>query len=65
MDVMPTLILVGIVLGAGTGVWLLVYASLVIKRKVTKKEVTEHGTDKSDFAKMLMDELHEERNRDN
>lgn len=65
MDIMPTLILIGIVLAVAIGIWLIIYLGLIIKRKVTKKEVTEYGTDKSDFAKMLMDELHEERNRDN
>lgn len=64
MDIMPTLILVGAVIGIGILLWILVYVFLVIKRKVTKKEVTQYGTDKSDFAKMLMDELHEERNKD-
>lgn len=63
MDIMPTLTLLGIVLAVAAAIWLMIYIFLVMKRKVTKKEVTQHGTDKSDFAKMLMDELHEERNK--
>lgn len=61
LDIYTVLIIVGIVIGAAAVLSLLIYGIMVIKRKVTKKEVTEIGTDKSDFAKQLMDEYHQER----
>lgn len=64
MDVTPTLTMVGLVLGVVVVIAILVLVGLITKRKLSKKEVTTIGTDKSDFAKMLMDELHEERNKE-
>lgn len=64
MDVTPTFTMAALVIGAVVVIAVLILVALVVKRKVTKKEVTTLGTDKSDFAKMLMDELHEERNRE-
>lgn len=64
MDVAPTFTMVGLVIGVAVVLAILILVGLVVKRKVSKKEVTTIGTDKSDFAKMLMDELHEERNKE-
>lgn len=64
MDVTPTLTMVGLVLGVVVVIAILILVGLITKRKLSKKEVTTIGTDKSDFAKMLMDELHEERNKE-
>lgn len=64
MDVTPTFTMVGLVIGVAVVLAILILVGLVVKRKLSKKEVTTIGTDKSDFAKMLMDELHEERNKE-
>jgi len=60
-DIMPVLSTVGIIFAGAVALALVIYVIILIRRKTKVKQVTTLGTDKSDFAKQLMDEYHQER----
>ena len=62
---MDALMLVGGILGGVVIVALLILLTVYLRRKHTKNEVTSDGTDKSVFAKHIMDEYYEEKTRKN
>lgn len=65
LDWMDALILVGGILGAVVVIALIILLAVYLRRKHTKNEVTSDGTDKSIFAKHIMDEYYEEKTRKN
>ncbi len=61
LDFTSIITIVGIAIGVILILSGIIYVIIVIRRKTKVKEVTILGTDKSDFAKQLMDKYHEER----
>ena len=60
-DISSILTRVAIAVGVVVVLSSIIYVIIVIRRKTNVKQVTDLGTDKSDFAKTLMDEYHQER----
>lgn len=65
MDINSAIFLVVVILGSIVTIGSMIILIVFTVRKTTRKDITTQGTDKSVFAKHIMDEYHEERTRDN
>lgn len=65
MNVGEAIMLMGIIMGGIVCLALLIALITYVTRKVYKKEVTTVGTDKSVFAKHIMNEYYEEKSKNN